>query len=41
MKTFEAVDTANLDDIKAIINVDIDPKIQSFISCISIILIKL
>ena len=38
MKTFEAVDTANLDDIKAIINVDIDPKIQSFISCISIIL---
>ncbi|MGJ0166442.1 phage major capsid protein [Staphylococcus hominis] len=25
MKTFEAVDTANLDDIKAIINVDIDP----------------
>ncbi|OHP69137.1 hypothetical protein HMPREF2715_02715 [Staphylococcus sp. HMSC062A01] len=25
MKTFEAVNTANLDDIKAIINVDIDP----------------
>ncbi|MCD8892883.1 phage major capsid protein [Staphylococcus nepalensis] len=25
MKSFEAVDTANLDDIKAIINVDIDP----------------
>ncbi|MGT2556490.1 phage major capsid protein [Staphylococcus haemolyticus] len=25
MKKFEAVDTANLDDIKAIINVDIDP----------------